>query len=209
MHRNGDGGDLRTAGRKQERSKKEKKKHKKSKSDDGGGGGSSNGGSSRKRGKNERASPPPHSDDDERGTRRRPIPSDRDSRGRNEDGRRDDASLNRKRPRDAGGRNGFDEERTNIAGGGGGGGGSSERSWLRANIRVRVVHKSYAGGRAYLGKGKVVDVPRMGEATVRMDLGNVVVEGELACPLPSFFPSFLLPLLIHSVPVRDYHKRRV
>ncbi|CAN0495557.1 unnamed protein product, partial [Hapterophycus canaliculatus] len=42
-------------------------------------------------------------------------------------------------------------------------------AWLRANIRVRVVHKSYAGGRAYLGKGRVVDVPRIGQATVRMD----------------------------------------
>lgn len=50
--------------------------------------------------------------------------------------------------------------------------------WLRANIRVRVVSKSYAGGRAYLGKGRVVDVPRVGEATVRMDLGELVLEGE-------------------------------
>lgn len=53
----------------------------------------------------------------------------------------------------------------------------SEKAWLRSNIRVRVVHKSYAGGRAYLGKGKVVDVPRVGEATIRMDLGDVVLEG--------------------------------
>ncbi|CAN0404221.1 unnamed protein product, partial [Scytosiphon promiscuus] len=52
-----------------------------------------------------------------------------------------------------------------------------ERSWLRASIRVRVVHKSYARGRAYLRKGRVVDVPRMGEATVRMDLGDLVLEG--------------------------------
>lgn len=54
---------------------------------------------------------------------------------------------------------------------------ASEPPWLRANIRVRVIHKTYAGGRAYLSKGRVVDVPRRGEATVRMDNGELVLEG--------------------------------
>lgn len=50
--------------------------------------------------------------------------------------------------------------------------------WLRPDIRVRVVHKSYAGGRAHLGKGRVIDVPKPGEATVRMDSGGLILEGE-------------------------------
>lgn len=57
----------------------------------------------------------------------------------------------------------------------------SRATWLRPNIRVRVVHKSYASGRAYLGKGRVVDVPRLGEATVRMDVADLVLEGDYRC----------------------------
>lgn len=62
------------------------------------------------------------------------------------------------------------------------GGDGSKRgaaNWLRPNIRVRVVHKSYAGGRAYRSKGRVIDVPRPGEATVRMDAGSLVLEGTM------------------------------
>ncbi|CAN0555010.1 unnamed protein product, partial [Ectocarpus sp. 12 AP-2014] len=62
-------------------------------------------------------------------------------------------------------------------------------AWLRANIRVRVIHKSYGGGRAYLGKGRVVDVPRVGQATVRMDLGELVLEGVKERHLETVLPS--------------------
>lgn len=149
-------------GKKQKRSKKEKKKHKKSSS-------------SSKRERDERASqsPPPYSDEDIKynKTNREPDSRDRhtDSRGRY------NTSPNRKRPRDG-------SDKNNDVGkyvSNGSGRETLEPTWLRNNIRVRVVHKSYAGGRAYLGKGTVVDVPCVGEATVSMDLGSLVLEGNV------------------------------
>lgn len=90
-----------------------------------------------------------------------------------------DVSPPQERRRDGVASNGSHSGRDRTVENGRGGGKSvSDKAWLRSNIRVRVVHKSYAGGRAYLGKGKVVDVPRVGEATVRMDHDDVVLEGK-------------------------------
>lgn len=153
------------------RDKKDKKKHKKSK------GSSSSSSSSRKRERSSdgrRSSPSPRghrSDDEIDRHRRRDGRRDDDDGGR---GRRDDLPAKKCR-RDDG-----DNERGRYSNGNAGNGGqqSGPPAWLRPNIRVRVIHKSYGGGRAYLGKGRVVDVPRVGQATVRMDLGELVLEGD-------------------------------
>ncbi|KAJ1425311.1 hypothetical protein B484DRAFT_451111 [Ochromonadaceae sp. CCMP2298] len=67
------------------------------------------------------------------------------------------------------------------SGGGGGGGGYDKPLpprvyWLRENIRVKVVSKTLSDGRAYLQKGQILDVYKLGECSVRLD-GGAVLEG--------------------------------
>lgn len=120
----------------------------------------------RRAGDDRKREDPPDNDDDVDRKRRRRDASGGDRNG----GNSDTATIRRKNDNDSGRRSDSRERQPEP----------SEGAWLRANIRVRVVHKSYAGGRAYLGKGRVVDVPRIGQATVRMDLGELVLEGDLA-----------------------------
>ncbi|CAB1099405.1 unnamed protein product [Ectocarpus sp. CCAP 1310/34] len=162
--------------RRERRENKDKKKHKKS-------GGSSS--SKRERSSDGRRSSP--------SPRRRP--DDEVDRYRRRDGRRDDDDGGRGRrddiPAEKSRRDDGDSERGRYSDGNAGNGGrqSGPPAWLRANIRVRVIHKSYGGGRAYLGKGRVVDVPRVGQATVRMDLGELVLEGVKERHLETVLPS--------------------
>jgi hypothetical protein len=48
--------------------------------------------------------------------------------------------------------------------------------WLRENIRVKVVSKTLSDGRAYLQKGQILDVYKLGECSMRLD-GGAVLEG--------------------------------
>lgn len=152
-------------------SKKDKKKHKKSSSSS----------------KRER----------ERSSAERPQRDEK--RGRREHGRggRTDTDY-RKRPREAQGNGHGDTNGHGVNNGGGGQqrphlSASKPQAWLRPNIRVRVVRKSYA--RAYLGKGRVVDVPRIGQATVRMDLGDLVLEGAWVCCVAASAKSVSKPMV--------------
>jgi G patch domain and KOW motifs-containing protein len=58
-------------------------------------------------------------------------------------------------------------------------------SWLIPNIRVRIVSRKY-GSQHYKEKGVVIDVTRTGEATLKMDHGQVLhaVERHLETALP-------------------------
>ncbi|CAM9910351.1 unnamed protein product [Ectocarpus sp. 6 AP-2014] len=167
-------------GRRERRDKKDKKKHKKS-------GGSSSSSSSKQERSSDgrRSSPSPRrrrSDEENDRHRRRDGRRDYDDGGR---GRRDDIPAKKSR------RDGGDSERGRYSNGNADNGGqqSGPPAWLQANIRVRVIHKSYGGGRAYLGKGRVVDVPRVGQATVRMDLGELVLEGVKERHLETVLPA--------------------
>eukprot|EP00903_Cladosiphon_okamuranus_P008182 g7881.t1 len=110
-----------------------------------------------------------------------------------ERGREQSSVDNWKRPREDPGNGQGDTNGHGVNNGGDGGqqrphlSASETQAWLRPNIRVRVVHKSYAG--AYLGKGRVVDVPRIGQATVRMDVGDLVLEGVKERHLETVLPA--------------------
>lgn len=53
----------------------------------------------------------------------------------------------------------------------------AEDSWVAAGIRVRVVDRHAGGGKLYLKKGVVTDVPVPGVCTVAMDEGGAVLTG--------------------------------
>ncbi|XP_021733974.1 protein MOS2-like [Chenopodium quinoa] len=60
-----------------------------------------------------------------------------------------------------------DEERTS----------SSRVSWLRSHIRVRIVSKSFKGGKFYLKKGVVIDAAGVRTCDISMDDGREIVQG--------------------------------
>ena len=78
--------------------------------------------------------------------------------------------------------------------GGGGGGGGGGRTWVRENIRVRIVDKKLRGGSLYSKKGVVVDVGGADSLSVRMDgeVGNgmdgKLVEGVSASAVETALP---------------------
>ncbi|XP_057536176.1 protein MOS2 [Amaranthus tricolor] len=54
---------------------------------------------------------------------------------------------------------------------------SSRVSWLTSHIRVRIVSKSFKGGRFYLKKGEVVDVVGPMTCDISMDEGREIIQG--------------------------------
>ncbi|CAO2839264.1 unnamed protein product [Amaranthus hypochondriacus] len=54
---------------------------------------------------------------------------------------------------------------------------SSRISWLTSHIRVRIVSKSFKGGRFYLKKGEVVDVVGPMTCDISMDEGREIIQG--------------------------------
>ncbi|KAJ3172593.1 hypothetical protein HDU88_005922 [Geranomyces variabilis] len=67
---------------------------------------------------------------------------------------------------------------------------SQSASWLRPNIRVRVVSKSLARGAHYNKKGVIQDVFTAGECVLRLDSGDIV-EGVKTRHLQTVLPSRL------------------
>ena len=66
------------------------------------------------------------------------------------------------------------ERHERDAEGGGSRGGGGGRTWVRENIRVRIVDKRLHGGSLYSKKGVVADVSGVDALSVRMDAGGLV-----------------------------------
>ena len=49
--------------------------------------------------------------------------------------------------------------------------------WLLPSIRTRIISKSFMGGKYYKSKTVIVDVTRVGEATVRIEDSGAIVHG--------------------------------
>ncbi|KAL2900067.1 Protein MOS2 [Bienertia sinuspersici] len=73
---------------------------------------------------------------------------------------------------------------------------SNKVSWLRSHIKVRVVSKSFKGGRYYLKKGKVLDVVGPRTCDISMDDGREFVQGVDQDVLETALPKRGGPVLV-------------
>ncbi|XP_021740329.1 protein MOS2-like [Chenopodium quinoa] len=98
---------------------------------------------------------------DKKGSRDSSSERKESKRGRNEGRRGDVGEVKSER------RVRVDEKRTS----------SSGVSWLRSHIRVRIVSKSFKGGKFYLKKGVVIDAVGARTCDITMDDGREIVQG--------------------------------
>jgi G patch domain/KOW motif-containing protein len=96
------------------------------------------------------------------------------------------------------GRDEVEERRVNSNGGDKEEKGKKQVSWLTSHIRVRVVSRSFKGGRFYLKKGEVLDVIGPTTCDISMDESREIVQGVSQDMLETAIPRRGGPVLVLS-----------
>ncbi|XP_045788109.1 protein MOS2 [Trifolium pratense] len=119
-------------------------------------------------------------------------------RGRDEEKGSRSKRGEEKESRSKRGRDEVEERRVNSNGGDKEDKGKKQVSWLTSHIRVRVVSRSFKGGRFYLKKGEVLDVIGPTTCDISMDESREIIQGVSQDMLETAIPRRGGPVLVLS-----------